>query len=65
MTMTEFCGNNKFLPMKISVYNYQNSGDHPCYGTVVLTTRDIEMTLGQNIAIKNEKGKVRGHIKFN
>jgi hypothetical protein len=43
MTMTDFCNNNKTLPIRISVCCYRNSGKHPIYGTVVTTTREIEM----------------------
>ena len=28
LTMTQFCNNNKQLPIRISVYNYKNTGDH-------------------------------------
>lgn len=43
MSMTNFCNNNKTLPIRISVRSYRNAGQHPFYGTVVTTTREIEM----------------------
>lgn len=30
--MTEFCNNNKQLPIRISVKNYVNAGTHKVYG---------------------------------
>ena len=65
MTMTEFCNNSKFLPLRLSVYSYQNSGDHPCYGSVITTTRDIEMLSDGKLAITNKKGKKTGYLVFN
>jgi len=64
MTVSEFCNNNKYLPLRFSVYSYTNSGDHPKYGDVVLTLKDIEMRVEQEIAIKNARGKNKGWIKF-
>ena len=42
--MTEFCNNNKMLPLRFTVYNYRNNGEHKMYGRVVTTTREIEMS---------------------
>ena len=39
LKMTEFCNNNKQLPLRISVYNYSNSGDPSLYGSVEISTR--------------------------
>lgn len=64
MTLSEFCNNNKYLPLRFSVYSYTNSGDHPKYGDVVLTLKDIEMRVEQEIAIKNARGKNKGWIQF-
>ena len=62
MAMTDFCLNNKYLPLRFSVYSYQNSGTHPKYGEAVCTLKDIEMN--PEIAIKNSKGKVKGKLRF-
>lgn len=45
--MTDFCNNNKQLPLRISVLNYVNNGPHKLYGSVNITTRGIEM-LGED-----------------
>ena len=63
--MTDFCNNNKQLPLRISVYNYKNSGAHNLYGSVDTTTRNIEMLAGGTLALKDAKGKVKGTITFN
>ena len=64
--MTEFCNNNKQLPLRISVYNYKNHGAHKLYGFVEITARGIEMAYNVNkLALTNKKGKVKGHIEFN
>lgn len=65
MTMTEFCNNNKFLPIRLSAYAYVNSGDHPCYGSVVTTTREIEMSSDRELILLNEKGRPSGCVVFN
>lgn len=65
MSMTEFCNNNKLLPIRLSVYNYVNSGNHPLYGSVDTTTREIEMLPNGELKIKNLKGQVTGTIKIN
>lgn len=65
MSMTNFCNNNKTLPIRISVRSYRNAGNHPFYGTVVTTTREIEMAPGNQIEIKDKNGKVQGTLKFN
>ena len=63
MSMAEFCNNNKYLPLRFSVYSYVNSGDHPRYGSVVCTLKDIEM-LPQNgkLYIKNNWDRKKGYI---
>ena len=60
--MTEFCNNNKQLPLRISVYNYKNSGQHALYGDVETTTRDIEMLAGGALELKDAKGRTKGTI---
>lgn len=65
MTMTEFCNNNKHLPIRLSVYNYSNSGEHKMYGSVEITTRGIEMLPGKVLELRDAKGKVNGRIQFN
>ena len=63
--MTEFCNNNKQLPLRISVHNYKNQGSHDLYGSLDITTRGIEMNPNIPLQIKNAKGKVTGSITFN
>lgn len=65
MSMTDFCNNNKTLPIRISVRSYRNAGEHPFYGSVVTTTREIEMGGKNDIEIKDKNGKVQGTLKFN
>jgi hypothetical protein len=66
MTMSEFCNNNKYLPLRFSVYSYTNSGEHPKYGEVICTLKRIEMLEdGEPLPICNSKGKPKGWIKFN
>jgi hypothetical protein len=66
MTMTEFCNNSKFLPIRLSVFSYQNSGDHPCYGKVITSTREIEMLPEDGkLWLLNDKGKKAGYLQFN
>jgi hypothetical protein len=65
MTMSEFCNNNKYLPLRFSVYSYTNSGDHPKYGSVVCTLKDIEMEEDGVLTLTNSRGKKTGQIKFN
>ena len=65
ITMPEFCNCNKYLPIRLSVYSYQNAGDHPLYGSVVTTTRDIEMQADNRLELRDEKNQVNGYIQFN
>lgn len=64
MTMADFCNNNKYLPLRFSVYSYTNSGDHPKYGSVECTLKQIEMLGESSLPIK-KNGKNKGWIKFN
>jgi hypothetical protein len=63
--MSEFCNGDKYLPLKFSVYSYTNFGDHPLYGSVVCTMKDIEMAKDGTLEIFDKKGKLGGYIKFN
>jgi len=65
MTMAEFCNNNKYLPLRFSVFSYTNSGDHPKYGSVVCNLKAIEMLGDGKLEIKNKNNKVTGSIQFN
>jgi hypothetical protein len=65
MTMTDFCNNNKHLPIRLTVKSYVNSGDHPVYGSIITTTRDIEMANGGMMDITDIKGRKSGSISFN
>mgnify|MGYP000029303838 CR=1 FL=1 len=64
--MTEFCNNNKELPLKISVYNHTNNGDHKLYGSTMTTARQIEMkAAGEHLILTNAKKQKIGYIAFN
>lgn len=63
--MSEFCNNNKMLPLRFTVFNYRNNGAHKMYGYVETTTRGIEMIGNEPLIIKNEKGKKTGELIFN
>lgn len=39
--MAEFCDNNKYLPLRISVSSFTEKGDHPTYGSIVCNLKDI------------------------
>ena len=41
--LTDFCNNNKVLPIRISVHCYSNAGEHELYGRVITSVREIEM----------------------
>ena len=65
LTMTEFCNNNKFLPIRLSVYSFSNSGDNKMYGSVTTTTREIEMLQDEKkLQLKDDNGKVAGILTF-
>ena len=63
--MTEFCNNNKQLPLRITVFNYKNHGEHSEYGHVETTTRGIEMQAGESFTLLNQKGQKTGQLTFN
>lgn len=65
MTMTEFCNNNKGCPIRLTVKSHQNYGEHPTYGSVITTTREIEMAPDHKLEIKDDKGNVKGNVQFN
>ena len=59
--MTDFCNNNKTLPIRVSVYNYSNAGDHELYGRVVTSVREIEM--GKlDFEIISKRNKMMGNL---
>ena len=65
--MSNLCNNNKNLPIKFTVVCYTNKGEEPVYGSVVTTTRAIEM-LPENkrtLDLLTDKGKFGGTITFN
>lgn len=60
--MTDFCNNNKILPIRISVFNYSNAGEHEMYGRVVTSVREIEMGK-TNLEITSKRNKLMGSLK--
>ena len=67
MTMSELCNNNKLLDLRLTVKSRTNSGDHPIYGSVTTSTREIEMLPEKEkvLQLKDVKGKPAGTVKFN
>lgn len=66
LSMTEFCNNNKMLPLRLTVYNYRNNGTHESYGYVETSTRGIEMVGSEEpMIIRDKKGKKMGELFFN
>ena len=66
MSMSELCNNNKNLPLRLTVASYTNSGDDPIYGSVVTSTKEIEMLPEKDMTLflKDMKGKAAGSISF-
>lgn len=65
LTLTEFCNNNKTCPVRFTVKSHLNYGEHPTYGEVITTTRDIEMSPDHRLEITDAKGHKTGTIQFN
>ena len=67
MGMSELCNNNKNLPLRLTVASYTNSGDDPTYGSIVTSTKEIEMLPEKNMTLqlKDRRGKPAGTITFN
>jgi hypothetical protein len=63
LLMTNLCSNNKLLPLRISVFNYQNSGCHSLYGQVITSLRQIEMGR-EKLILKNKRGFKAGTLTF-
>lgn len=64
--MTQFCNNNKTLPLRITVKHSMNHGDHKVYGQMTTSAKEIEMqAVGDELDIKDSKGKKVGNIAFN
>jgi hypothetical protein len=70
--LPEWCNCNKYLPIKLTVLNYANSGDHTKYGSIVTTTRDIEMEPSdkgvdkqKQMNIYADNGLSVGYLQFN
>jgi hypothetical protein len=63
--MTEFCNNNKYLPIRFTVLGYSNAGEPHHYGSVTMNTRDIEMLPDNKTAtLLDTKGKPSGSLTF-
>ena len=67
MHMSELCNNNKNLPLRLTVASYTNSGDDPTYGSIITSTKEIEMLPEKDMTLhlKDRKGRPAGTIKFN
>ena len=67
MSMSELCNNNKNLPLRLTVASYTNSGDDPTYGSIITSTKEIEMLPEKDMTLKlkDKKGNKAGTITFN
>ena len=61
MKLTDFCANNKTLPIRINAYSYENSGDHKLYGRVITSVREIEMGR-TTLELISKRNKIMGHL---
>ena len=61
LKLTNFCNNNKTVPVRISVYCYTNSGDHELYGRVVTSVKEIEMGK-EKLELINKRNKNMGYL---
>ena len=62
LTINEFSNNT---PIRISVYNYRNTGEHQLYGSIETTARAIQMNgKGVPMEIYDKKGRRGGTITF-
>ena len=62
--MTDFCSNNKTLPIRLNMYCYQNSGRHQLYGRVITSVREIEMGR-TTLELFSERGRYAGSLQVN
>ena len=61
--MTTVCSNNKTLPLRFTVMNFQNHGEHRIYGSVITSVRQIEM--GQTrLVLRSLRGQKAGVLHF-
>ena len=61
MKMTDFCNNNKTLPIRINVFSYENSGDHKLYGRVITSVREIELG-NTDLELISKRNKLMGML---
>ena len=61
--MCDICNSDKYLPLKISIFNFANQGDPQLYGSTITTVKEIEMgkTKHELISYRN---KVAGNLQF-
>ena len=58
MKLTDFCNNNKLLPIRLSVLSFENSGEHQLYGRVITSVREIEMGKNKLELLSKRKRRV-------
>ena len=59
--LTDICNNDKTLPIRISVYSYDNSDSHQLYGHIYTSVREIGMGLSE-LELINKRGKFMGKL---
>ena len=61
--LTDFCNKNKTLPIRLSVYNYTNVGDHDLYGQVITSVREIEIGKTE-LELRSKRNKYMGTLNI-
>ena len=61
--MTTLCSNNKTLPIRFTICNFNNQGDHKMYGSCVSSIREIEMGK-TNHTLTSPRDKYAGEMDF-
>lgn len=61
--MTTLCSNNKTLPLRFTVLNFNNQGEHKVYGSCITSVREIEMDKAK-LELTSPRGKFAGKVFF-
>lgn len=52
------------LQVKFEICNFKNSGTHPCYGEITITTAQLISEPSQTFELKDEAGRSAGSLTF-
>jgi hypothetical protein len=63
MTSSKLCGGNLNLPIKFTLFNYKDNGNHKYKGEFVISARELESTTHHNFQNK-VKNKSAGNLVF-